>query len=122
MFKFSIGSCALENYVADKNFKISAEPVSGSDEFECYDGTIISSDSGKIIKLNIKLERVPFGVAETVSSLTAGAEFSVSFNYPYELTEMFTCESYQASGRNKGQLWDISLSLKSKAAIGGNCL
>ena len=122
MFKFRIGSCSLESYIPDKGFKLTAEPVGGSEEFECHDGTIIGGGSGKIIRLNVKLERVPYAVAEAVSAITSSSDFDVFFNYPYELSGKFACESYQATGKSKGQLWDISLTLKSKAAIGGDGL
>lgn len=122
MFEFSISGIPLAAYVVDKSFKITAEPVDSGESFTCYDGTVIGGDGRKTVTVNVQLERVPFGIAKSVSELTSKAEFNVAFNYPYETNEAFTCESYKATGRSKGQLWDVTLTLKSVAVLGGDGL
>lgn len=128
MFKLKIGDIEIQKYLTDFSFGSASRSTqksrNASGGFECYDGTVISSDgrvippeeaSSEIITLNISLKKVPSGEAETIRGAVSESTFDVECPSP-AISGSYKKTSYNSSSRTKGIEWDIDMVLESAAA------
>lgn len=119
MFELTIAGNNVAEWVTD--FKVDSSPASDN-SFTNHDGSKVYGDGGSIVKLDIRLGRVPTSVSQKISSAVESGEVEVSYTSPSPTSAKFIKKRYQASAKAKGASWDISLTLESAAPVGGSCL
>ena len=102
-------------------FNVDSSPADSSG-FKNHDGTTGYGSGGSIVKLDIRLGRVPTDVSGRLASAVENGEVTVSYTSPTPTSAKFIKKRYQASAKAKGSAWDISLSLESAAPVGGDRL
>lgn len=102
-------------------FNVDSSPAE-SDSFKNHDGSKVYGNGGSIVKLDIRLGRVPTSVSQKIAGAVESGEVEVTYTSPTTTSAKFVKKRYQASAKAKGSAWDISLSLESAAPVGGDCL
>ena len=119
MFELTIAGNNVAEWVT--GFVVDSSPASDNG-FTNYDGSKVYGNGGSIIKLDIRLGRVPTSISQKISAAVENGEVAVTYTSPTPTSAKFVKKRYQASAKTKGTAWDISLSLESAAPIGGDCL
>lgn len=119
MFELVIAGKNVAEWVT--KFDVDSSP-SSTDGFTNHDGSKVYGNGGSIVKLDIRLGRVPTDISKALSSAVESGEVEVSYTSPTPTSAKFVKKRYQASVKAKGSAWDISLSLESAAPVGGDCL
>ena len=119
MFELVIAGNNVAEWVT--GFVVDSSPASDN-SFTIYDGTKVYGNGGSIVKLDIRLGRVPTSISQKISSAVESGEIAVTYTSPTPTSAKFVKKRYQASAKAKGTAWDISLSLESAAPVGGDCL
>ena len=122
MFELFIAGNNVAEWVT--GFTVDSAPASDKSDnsFTNYDGSKAYGNGGSIVKLDIRLGRVPTSISMALASAVESGEVEVSYTSPSPTSAKFVKKRYQASVRSKGTAWDISLSLESAAPVGGDCL
>ena len=119
MFELTIAGNNVAEWVT--GFVVDSSPAS-EDNFKNHDGSKVYGNGGSIVKLDIRLGRVPTSISQKISSAVESGEVAVTYTSPTPTSAKFVKKRYQASAKAKGTTWDISLSLESAAPVGGDCL
>lgn len=119
MFELTIAGNNVAEWVT--GFVVDSSPASDNG-FTNYDGSKVYGNGGSIVKLDIRLGRVPTDISKALASAVESGDVTVSYTSPTPTSAKFIKKRYQASAKAKGSAWDISLSLESAAPVGGDCL
>lgn len=119
MFELTIAGNNVAEWVT--GFVVDSSPASDNG-FTNYDGSKAYGNGGSIVKLDIRLGRVPTDISKVLASAVESGDVTVSYTSPTPTSAKFIKKRYQASAKAKGSAWDISLSLESAAPVGGDCL
>lgn len=120
MLQLRIGTIAVDSYTTD--FSVNTSAAQSKNSFINWDGTAVEEDAGEEMTLNIRLASVPTVTAQALSNVLSSSSVSVSFTNPAITCNNFKKVAYEAKSRNKGDTWNISMTLKSTAPIGGGGL
>ena len=119
MLEFMIGDVSIARWVS--SCKIGKNRKKDDNAFEDWDGSSAENFIGYYVTLDVQLSAVPSDVFIQLSDLLAKGEANVSCS-PDISAVLCTCERFDYESRSKGESWNITLSLKSAAPIGGSCL
>lgn len=102
-------------------FNVDSSPAE-SDGFKNHDGTTVYGSGGSIVKLDIRLGRVPTDISNRLAAAVESGDTDISYTSPTPTSAKFIKKRYQASAKAKGSAWDISMSFESAAPVGGDRL
>jgi len=112
----SIGTIPLDVYLQDGDYSLSSELVEDtSNSFTNYDGTEVSAYLGRKNIIKMRLVDVPTSVAASIATEIHKETFTVLYTNPLPEQADFVCTQYEPTCiTGYENLWEISLTLKSK--------